>query len=65
MKNFGWICIVIGSMSFMGAIVKGDKAVGPTFMLALGIYLLYRVNQKKKEFEKSERWRKGEDINNE
>lgn len=49
MKTFGWICIIIGGLSLLGAALKGHNALGPSFWLGLGIFLVYRANQKKEE----------------
>lgn len=37
MKGFGWFCIILGSLSFLGAAISGNSVFGPTFWLALGI----------------------------
>ena len=47
MKVFGWICVAIGGIALMGAIVGGSSAFGPLFWLGLGVALLYFSNQKK------------------
>lgn len=47
MKVFGWICVAIGGIALMGAIVGGSSAFGPLFWLGLGITLLYFANRKK------------------
>lgn len=47
MKVFGWICVAIGGIALMGAIVGGSSAFGPLFWFGLGIALLYFSNQKK------------------
>ena len=46
MKVFGWICVVFGGFSLMGAIFTENSAVGPLFWLGLGITLLYYAKQK-------------------
>jgi|GEM_PF-592808 hypothetical protein bacD2_24371 len=51
MKITGWILVVLGALSFLGAALKGNGTIGPLFWLALGSYLLYRVNKKSKEIE--------------
>lgn len=53
MKITGWIFVVLGALSFLGAALKGNSTIGPLFWLALGSYLLYRVNRKSEEAEKS------------
>ena len=46
MKIAGWICAIIGALSTIGAVAKGDNAFGPLFWLALGITLLFFAKQK-------------------
>lgn len=54
MKKAGWIVLILGCLSFLGCISAGSNPIGPTFWIALGIYLLYRAKQKeqKKDDEK-------------
>ena len=47
MRVFGIICIVLGSLSFLGALIGGHSVFGPVFWLALGIALVIIANQKK------------------
>lgn len=56
MKVFGWICIVIGGLAFLGAALKEDNIMGPSFWLGLGIYLVHRANQKKQELRDKDKW---------
>lgn len=49
MRRWGWICVVIGSLSLLGVILKGHNPLGPLFWIGLGIFLLQRANQKKEE----------------
>lgn len=49
MKIAGWICTILGVVSFLGAVVAGNNPLGPTFWLALGIFLLYRANEKNED----------------
>lgn len=51
MKIAGWICLVIGVLSFFGAALKGNSVFGPLFWIGLGAFLLYRVNNDKQEIE--------------
>lgn len=46
MKTFGWICIILGGLSLIGALSSGDSCFGPCFWLAVGIGLVYFANQK-------------------
>ncbi len=52
MRTAGWICLVIGVLSFFGASLKGNSVFGPLFWISLGAFLLYRVNNKEDEREK-------------
>ena len=52
MKTFGWICVVLGALSFIGAASAGHSVFGPAFWLALGIALIYFGNQKEEEKKK-------------
>jgi hypothetical protein len=47
MKTAGWILIVLGGLSFLGAASAGDSVFGPGFCLGLGITLLYFGKHKK------------------
>jgi hypothetical protein len=49
MKTSGWICLVLGILSFIGAALKEDGLLGPTFVIALGAFLLYRATHKEQE----------------
>ena len=53
MKTFGWICVVLGALSFIGAASAGHSVFGPVFWLALGIALIYFGNQKEEEKKKN------------
>lgn len=46
MKTTGWIFLVFGALSFLGAATKGNSVFGPLFWIALGAYLIYRANNK-------------------
>lgn len=58
MKIAGWIILILGCVSFLGCLLGGSNLMGPTFWIALGIFLLYRANQKKKEKEEKDKWSK-------
>lgn len=47
MKGFGWFCVILGSVSFLGAAINGNSVFGPAFWLALGIYLVHRAKNRK------------------
>lgn len=42
MKVFGWICLVVGVLAFIGAATHGHSVFGPTFWIALGLVLLLK-----------------------
>lgn len=46
MKVFGWICTIIGVLSFMGAAIYGHSVFGPVFWIVLGIVLLLKSQKK-------------------
>lgn len=65
MKTWGWICVIIGGLAFLGTISKSGNPTGPIFWLGLGIFLLYRANQKKQEQKEKDDWVNGSSTNNE
>lgn len=54
MKTIGWILIVLGILSFLGAASKGDSVFGPLFFIGLGGLFLYlkREREDNKTIEK-------------
>ena len=46
MKTAGWISLVFGVLSLIGASQKGDSIFGPLFFIGLGAFFLYRANNK-------------------
>lgn len=55
MKGFGWTSLIIGVLAFFGAALKGNSVFGPLFWIGLGIYLLYRANNKETDEKKEDR----------
>ena len=53
MKTAGLICLMFGLLGFIGAASKGNSAFGPFFFIALGLFLLYRVNNKEEKNKKT------------
>lgn len=49
MKTIGGILLVFSILSFIGAASKGNSVLGPCFWGALGAFLLYRANKRKRE----------------
>ena len=46
MKISGWICVVVGGLALIGAIIAGSNTSGPLSCMGLGITLLYFANHK-------------------
>lgn len=59
MKITGWVLLIIGILSFIGAVSKGHGLIGPLFFGALGVYLLSRVDKKKQEEKDKDKWENG------
>lgn len=57
MRTGGIICIVLGSVSTLGALLSGDHVAGPVFWLLLGIFLVIKA-EKKKDFDLEENKKK-------
>lgn len=51
MRTAGWICLIIGVISFFGAALKGNSVFGPLFWIGLGAFLLDRANKRKQKTE--------------
>ena len=49
MKTAGWIFLILGIVSFLGAAIGSSSVVGPCFWIALGAFLIYKGNEKEKE----------------
>lgn len=56
MKIAGWICSVLGALALIGCLMGGSSALGPLFWLGIGIYLIHRANEKKREKQELEDW---------
>ena len=46
MKAIGWILAIFGGLSLMGAIAKGNSALGPLFWIGVGITLISICNNR-------------------
>lgn len=44
LKIWGWVCILIGIISFISIIMRGNPNLGPSVWVAIGVYLLYMKN---------------------
>lgn len=49
MKTAGWILLVFGGLSCLGALTAGHNIFGPIFFIALGLMLINKSNNDKKE----------------
>lgn len=49
MRTAGWICLIIGVLSFFGAAFKGNSVFGPLFWISLGAFLLYIASNKEQK----------------
>ncbi|MDE5838161.1 MAG: hypothetical protein K2H39_03830, partial [Paramuribaculum sp.] len=47
MKNIGYVSLIIGIIRLIGSGGSDKGIVAGIFMLALGIFLIYRANKKK------------------
>lgn len=56
MKVFGWILVVFGALSAVGALAGGISPVGGIFFIVLGAYLLSRAAKKAKEQQEKDKW---------
>lgn len=62
MKILGWILLIMGILSFIGAVSHGHSIVGPAFIGGLGAFSLSRVSKKKQEDLDKEKWKKGNNL---
>ena len=49
MKTTGWVLIVLGGLSCLGALSAGHSFFGPVFFIAIGLMLINKSNNDKKE----------------
>ena len=56
MRITGWIFTVLGILSLLGSLLKGNNPIGPIFWLGLGIFLIYRASQKEQEKKEKDKW---------
>lgn len=55
MKGFGWTSIILGIMMLYVEASKGDSVLAPLFVIGLGIYFLYRANNKETDENKDDK----------
>ena len=48
MKTVGWVLLVFGSLSCIGALTAGHSIFGPLFFIAIGLMLINKSNNSKK-----------------
>lgn len=56
MRTIGWIFVIFGGLSLLGCLSGGTNPTGPLFWLGLGIFLVYRSGEKKKEEKDKDKW---------
>lgn len=49
MKTTGWVLLVFGGLSCLGALTAGNSIFGPLFFIALGLLLINKGNNEKKD----------------
>ena len=49
MKTTGWVLLVFGGLSCLGALTAGHRIFGPVFFIAIGLMLINKSNNDKKE----------------
>lgn len=49
MKTTGWVLLVLGGLSCLGALTAGHSILGPVFFIAIGLMLINKSNNDKKE----------------
>jgi hypothetical protein len=49
MKTAGWVLLVFGGLSCLGALTAGYSIFGPVFFIAIGLMLINKSNNDKKE----------------
>lgn len=59
MKVWGYVLLILGALSFIGALMGGSSPVGGLFWTVLGVYLLSRAKKKEEEKKDKENWMKG------
>lgn len=47
MKTIGWVLLVLGSLSCLGALTAGHSIFGPVFFIAIGLMLINKSNNDK------------------
>lgn len=58
MKTTGRVLFILGILSFLGGITRGNVLVGPIFFIMLGYYLIDKSNKNEQEKKEQENWMK-------
>ena len=56
MKTWGWILIILGTLSLIGQLSKGTFSLYTLILPVLGAYLISRANKKAKEKDEKNNW---------
>jgi hypothetical protein len=49
MKTTGWVLLVFGGLSCLGALTAGHSIFGPLFFIAIGLMLINKNKNNKKD----------------
>lgn len=49
MRILGIVFLVIGILSFLGAVLGGSSVFGPCFCIALGAFLIHRAHENEQD----------------
>lgn len=49
MKTIGWVLLVLGGLSCIGALTTSHSIFGPVFFIAIGLMLINKSNNDKKD----------------
>lgn len=58
MKTWGIVLVVLGGLAILGSIINGNGLAGGIVFVTLGAYLIHRANQKRRERDDFDEWRK-------
>lgn len=49
MRTTGWVLLVLGALSCLGALTAGDSIFGPLFFIAMGLMFINKSKNDKKD----------------
>lgn len=58
MKTIGWICLTLGIMGLLGALIGPSSSIGPLFWTSLGAFLIHHSEVKENDAKNSEQQNK-------